>query len=99
MESFCPLLTSHGMATFSTAAEAIKFPSVAQKIYTSTKWSSRIYDSPIPFIQLSLVLVLKSNLFWLLVIIYLPQQTDSTLSPDAKISAFGEERMTLTALV
>lgn len=100
MESFCPFLTSPGMATFSTAAEAIKFPSVAQPIsYTSSKWSPRIYDRPIPCIQLSLVLVLKSNLLWLLVIIHLPQQTDSTLSPDAKISPFGEERMTLTALV
>lgn len=85
MESFCPFLTSPGMATFSTAAEAIKFPSVAQPIsYTSSKWSPRIYDRPIPCIQLSLVLVLKSNLLWLLVIIHLPQQTDSTLSPMLK---------------
>lgn len=35
------------------------------------------YDSPILLIQLSLILILKSNLFWLLVVVDLPQQNDS----------------------
>lgn len=34
------------------------------------------YHGPILLIQLSLILILKSNLFWLLVVIHLPQQDD-----------------------